>query len=197
MTVGALNPLRWRLALVLLCMHYSADLLHWQWNHAGGDLFIRNNKTPAKPTHCGATDSAKSFISATINHPGRLRQTEAAENRGDSNGTVNFRYNYIQLREGGRTNTCWQAIENLSHSQLWWLMMLTENCNKNILDHNKQRWPLDCMMYNSNGKHNVGFHAPYSLLILSVFMSKPSAGFTRQVDDSLLPLLRLMPRSDT
>lgn len=36
-------------------MHHSADLLHRQWNHTEADLFIRNNKTPAKMAHCGET----------------------------------------------------------------------------------------------------------------------------------------------
>lgn len=52
-----------------LCMHYSADLLHWQQNHAEGDLFIRNNKNPAKPSHCGAADRMECFVGAAINHP--------------------------------------------------------------------------------------------------------------------------------
>lgn len=48
MTTAALNPFFSFLAHVLHCMHYSADLPHWQQHHAGGDLFIRNNKTHCK-----------------------------------------------------------------------------------------------------------------------------------------------------
>lgn len=57
-----------------LCMHYSADLRHWQQNHAEGDLFIRNNKTPAKPSHCGAADGTECFMAAAIKHPDDLEE---------------------------------------------------------------------------------------------------------------------------
>lgn len=86
-----------------LCMHYSADLLHWQQNLAEGDLFIRNNKTPAKPSHCGAADGTECFMAAAIKHPADTetiwrRGAEAAGMRGDGTGTFISEGNSTQLR---------------------------------------------------------------------------------------------------
>lgn len=130
-TTAASHPFSSCLAHVVVCMHYLAGLLQWQQSHAVSDLFIRNNKTPAKAAHCGVADSSECSTGPAINQaadPVMIKVSVERGCRAGSIGTAKFTCNYIQI-------TRKEKKQHVTYSSLRWCCTVIMKYNAHRQQH--------------------------------------------------------------